>query len=302
MGIAPPAPTSCAAASDRRCASRSRGCSTPRDPAVIEHAIALYRERYADVGWRENEVYDGIEEALPALARRRPCYVCTSKPEIFARRIVTLFGLSHVLRRVYGADLAGALDDKARLFAHAARSEGVDPEAAIMIGDRAHDVRAARMNGATRHRRSLGLRLARGAGRKRMPSSPRPRSSTTPIAQVQRLFEASRGAAPAHRQHDDHDDEQHEHDRAIFHGLFGYSPSIAPVTPFCTHWNAARAVGVGHEPDRREDVLERLPRIGRVHDEVAIRVARAPAARTSARPWRPSPRARAARAPTRSIW
>ena len=25
---------------------------------------------------------------------------------------------------------------------------------------------------------------------------------------------------------------------AIFHGLFGYSPSMAPVTPFCTHWNA----------------------------------------------------------------
>ena len=23
---------------------------------------------------------------------------------------------------------------------------------------------------------------------------------------------------------------------AIFHGLFGYSPWIAPVTPFCTHW------------------------------------------------------------------
>ena len=25
-----------------------------RDPAVIEQAIALYRERYGDVGWREN--------------------------------------------------------------------------------------------------------------------------------------------------------------------------------------------------------------------------------------------------------
>ncbi len=23
---------------------------------------------------------------------------------------------------------------------------------------------------------------------------------------------------------------------AIFHALFGYSPSMAPVTPFCTHW------------------------------------------------------------------
>jgi hypothetical protein len=23
---------------------------------------------------------------------------------------------------------------------------------------------------------------------------------------------------------------------AIFHGLFGYSPSVLPVTPFITHW------------------------------------------------------------------
>jgi phosphoglycolate phosphatase len=120
-----------------------------RDPAVIEHAIALYRERYADVGWRENEVYDGVEEALARAAQSMPVYVCTSKPEVFARRIVALFGLSPYVTRVYGADLAGTLDDKVKLFAHAAQAEGFDPDAAILIGDRAQDVRAARMNGAT---------------------------------------------------------------------------------------------------------------------------------------------------------
>ena len=79
--------------------------------------------------------------------------MCTSKPEIFARRIVTLFGLSAYVRRVYGANLDGALDDKVKLFAHAARTEGFDPEEAILIGDRSHDVRAARMNGA----RAIGV-------------------------------------------------------------------------------------------------------------------------------------------------
>jgi phosphoglycolate phosphatase len=75
-------------------------------------------------------------------------FLCTSKPEVFARRIVTLFGLDLHLAGIYGADLAGTLDDKAKLMAHIAARENVALERAIMIGDREHDVRAARMNGA----------------------------------------------------------------------------------------------------------------------------------------------------------
>jgi len=154
---------------------------------VIEHAIALYRERYGDVGWRENEIYDGIEETLARAAHAGPVFVCTSKPEIFARRIVTLFGLSTYVRRVYGADLDGALDDKARLFAHAARSEGFDPEAAILIGDRAHDVRAARMNGA----RAIGVLWGYGsreelAGAHAIVASPAELDDA--VAQIQRAL------------------------------------------------------------------------------------------------------------------
>jgi phosphoglycolate phosphatase len=118
------------------------------DAAAIEDAISLYRERYADVGWRENIVYDGIADALPRLAAHSPLFLCTSKPEIYARRIVTLFGLGEYFTGLYGADLAGHLDDKVELLAHLAAREGLDPAHAIMIGDREHDLRAARMNGA----------------------------------------------------------------------------------------------------------------------------------------------------------
>jgi phosphoglycolate phosphatase len=148
MGIEPPGPHVL-----RRCVGPPLRESfawllDTQDPAVVEQAIALYRERYGDVGWRENVVYDGVEEAMARLSQVAPLYVCTSKPEVFARRIVTLFGLSSYVRRVYGADLEGALDDKAKLFAHAAGCEGFDPESSILIGDRAQDVRAARLNGA----------------------------------------------------------------------------------------------------------------------------------------------------------
>jgi phosphoglycolate phosphatase len=124
-----------------------------RDAEAIERAIVFYRERYADLGWRENVLYDGIADVVESLAARMRVYVCTSKPEIFATRIVNLFGLSPHVARVYGADLHGAFDDKAKLLAHAAQSEGFDPEGAILVGDRSHDIRAARMNGA----RSIGV-------------------------------------------------------------------------------------------------------------------------------------------------
>jgi phosphoglycolate phosphatase len=153
MGMEPPAPDVL-----RRCVGPPLRESfawllETSDPLVIEHAITLYRERYADVGWRENTMYDGIEDAVARLANTVPVYVCTSKPSIFAQRIVTLFGLAPYVRRVYGANLDGALDDKAKLLAHAARSEGFDPEAAVLIGDRAQDVRAARLNAA----RAIGV-------------------------------------------------------------------------------------------------------------------------------------------------
>lgn len=119
------------------------------DPVAIEGAIALYRERYGDVGWRENIVYDGIDDVLASLAQAPVrLFLCTSKPEVFARRIVTLFGLLPHFRGVYGADLAGSLDDKVKLLRHLADTERVDTARAVMIGDRAHDIRAARMNGA----------------------------------------------------------------------------------------------------------------------------------------------------------
>jgi len=120
-----------------------------RDAVLIERAIAHYRERFADVGWRENVVYDGIDAILSTLAARASrMFICTAKPEVFARRIAAHFGFDAHLDGVYGADLAGALDDKTRLLAHLLATERIEAAAALMIGDRANDIRAAHENGA----------------------------------------------------------------------------------------------------------------------------------------------------------
>jgi len=118
------------------------------DPERIEHALAHYRVRYGEIGWRENIVYDGVAPVVAALrAGGARLVLCTSKPQPYAERIVAHFGLAPHFAAIHGADLQGALDDKSKLVARLLASEGVAPGACTMIGDRDHDVRAAHANG-----------------------------------------------------------------------------------------------------------------------------------------------------------
>jgi phosphoglycolate phosphatase len=72
---------------------------------------------------------------------------------VYAERIVQHFELSHHFQRVYGSDLDGRFDDKAELIDYLLASEGVSARQAVMIGDRAADVLAAKANGL----RSIGV-------------------------------------------------------------------------------------------------------------------------------------------------
>jgi len=136
--------------------SELRGCVAPPlrhsfarllntdDPLMIERAITLYRERYGVAGWRENEVYGGIDDALAALgARGHRLLLCTSKPHVYAERIVAHLGLARHLHAVYGAELGGRFDDKTALMGELLSAEQLSPERCIMIGDRAQDMHAA---------------------------------------------------------------------------------------------------------------------------------------------------------------
>jgi phosphoglycolate phosphatase len=118
------------------------------DSSRIELALAHYRARYAEIGWRENVVYEGVAGVLAELvAADAQLVLCTSKPQPYAARIVEHFGLARHLRAVHGADLAGSLDDKAALVAHVLERERLAARHCAMIGDREHDVRAAHANG-----------------------------------------------------------------------------------------------------------------------------------------------------------
>lgn len=118
------------------------------DPELHERAVALYRERFGTVGLFENAVYDGVPEMLAALALPdRALFVATSKPTVYASRIIDHFNLRDHFRCVYGSELDGHNDVKAALLAHALDAEGIAAERAIMVGDRAADIIGAKANG-----------------------------------------------------------------------------------------------------------------------------------------------------------
>jgi phosphoglycolate phosphatase len=116
-------------------------------PALIEEAMRLYRVRFADTGLFENEVYAGVPAMLTRARRLGPAFVATSKPAVYAERIVRHFGLDPHFARVYGSELSGRFEDKTELLAHVLAAEGIAARRAVMVGDRAADIIAARLNG-----------------------------------------------------------------------------------------------------------------------------------------------------------
>ena len=113
-------------------------------------AMRVYREYFADKGWAENTVYEGIEELLASLkASGKTLAVATFKPEVFTQKILIHFGLDKYFTAVCGAPLNAPRDyTKADIIRRVLETLGVtDLETAVMVGDRHHDIDGAKTVG-----------------------------------------------------------------------------------------------------------------------------------------------------------
>lgn len=118
------------------------------EPEIVQEGIRLYRERYAAEGKFENELIEGIPEALEKLAEEGVYLsVATSKLRTFAVEIIDHFGLRGFFDAVHGSELDGTNSVKADLVAHILSSEQIAASQTVMVGDRSHDVVGARANG-----------------------------------------------------------------------------------------------------------------------------------------------------------
>jgi len=120
-------------------------------PEASEEARAAlardYRACYDREGWKNNSVFAGVHEMLTQLRRQGfPLYVCTSKQQHFAVRILDLFELSNLFTAVYGDKAEYANHSKVDLLANLLRECSLDRDSTWMIGDRIFDIQAAHAN------------------------------------------------------------------------------------------------------------------------------------------------------------
>ncbi len=112
--------------------------------ADAEQTIELYREYYRDTGIFENRMYDGIKSTLESLkAAGKRIFLATSKPEVFARRILVHFELDGLFEYMAGASFDKTRHTKAAVIEYLLNECNISADDAVMVGDRHHDVEGA---------------------------------------------------------------------------------------------------------------------------------------------------------------
>ena len=109
-------------------------------------AVEYYREYYKDTGIFENKLYDGIKELLCDLQNSGICLgVATSKPKVFAERILKYFDIAQYFSFIAGANLDGSKTKKEEVISDALDLCGVENRSLIvMVGDRKYDILGAK--------------------------------------------------------------------------------------------------------------------------------------------------------------
>ncbi|MCO1599915.1 HAD hydrolase-like protein [Desulfosporosinus nitroreducens] len=118
------------------------------DEALLNQAIIIYRERFREIGLYENIVYPGIPELLFKL-KEKGCkhLLATSKPRVFAEKILQHFLLEEYFDVIMGSELNGRFAEKETVIEEVLkRVPGSSVSKTVMIGDRKYDVHGARAN------------------------------------------------------------------------------------------------------------------------------------------------------------
>jgi phosphoglycolate phosphatase len=151
------------------------------DDTRARDGLRIYRARYSEVGLYDCTAFPGIAEMLAALhATGRPLCLATSKRRDFAERVVEYLGFARFIPTVYGALPEGGLDDKKDMLRELLRVEGYDPKGTVMVGDRLHDIEAAKANNL----RSIGVLRGYG-GREELERAGARSIAATPADVVQ---------------------------------------------------------------------------------------------------------------------
>jgi phosphoglycolate phosphatase len=119
--------------------------ATDVDERQIPSMVDKYRERYLEIGFSENVLYDGMREVIDELHELRSCNlgICTSKRNDVAEKVLQMFDLTDNFGFVSGGDIGIS---KSQQIAALLASSAITGRS-MMIGDRSVDILAAHSNG-----------------------------------------------------------------------------------------------------------------------------------------------------------
>ena len=117
----------------------------------LEAVIAGYRQGYRETGMAASRPYAGVADAVRSLhAEGALVAVATQKPEPIARELLAVQGLDTLFDSIHGSpadERQAAADGKVSIVRAALAEHAGRYSAAVMIGDRSHDVHGAAANG-----------------------------------------------------------------------------------------------------------------------------------------------------------
>lgn len=120
----------------------------PVEEPALERLVAAAFAHYAGHLTDNSEIYDGVIPVLEALAAAKvPMAVCTNKPVGFSRRILADLDLTRYFDAIVGGDSFPVCKPNAAHLLGTLEPLGVAAADAIMVGDSATDVGAARNAG-----------------------------------------------------------------------------------------------------------------------------------------------------------
>jgi phosphoglycolate phosphatase len=119
------------------------------DKKTIEESVTRYRHWYVNEGFMYRDTpYPGIEDLLRDIKNSGfRMFIATAKAHAYARLILRHWNLEQYFDSVHGSELDGTRANKAELLSWMMEALDIqDPASIVMIGDRSHDMIAAKKN------------------------------------------------------------------------------------------------------------------------------------------------------------
>ena len=138
--------------------------------AEAEQAVVYYRERFKERGVIECELYDNVEKTLKLLKELNiKIMLATSKPEIFAKKILERLDIAKYFDLIAGATLDGTRGEKSGVIKYVLDQFEINNLSEVaMVGDRKFDILGARKNNID----SIGVTYGYAIGNELIDNSP----------------------------------------------------------------------------------------------------------------------------------